>query len=223
MPPIEEMREEKLAELSQRLCVVVDGGATIIYVSKGFEEAFGYDSADLLGTRPPFPWWPSESAKLFTRLFQVRLEAAPELLDDVEFTFVAADGTRTQTMARCEQIVAGTGRLLALTYEPDLDVPTSRRFERIVDRLDRAVDAIDSREAPDRSMSEEPDTPTLSTRQREVLRLLVQGFPPADIASRLSISEHTARNHTKAIFRKLDVHSQLELIRVYGPTRLNER
>jgi DNA-binding CsgD family transcriptional regulator len=32
------------------------------------------------------------------------------------------------------------------------------------------------------------------------------------IAERLKVSEHTVRNHLKAVYRKLDVHSQVELL-----------
>jgi two-component system probable response regulator PhcQ len=53
---------------------------------------------------------------------------------------------------------------------------------------------------------------TLSLREREVLDLLAQGHRVSQIAKSLFISGHTVRNHLKAIFRKLDVHSQVEII-----------
>jgi len=52
----------------------------------------------------------------------------------------------------------------------------------------------------------------LSERQREVLDLLVQGEAATSIAARLNLSLHTVRNHVKAVFRCLGVHSQAELI-----------
>lgn len=52
----------------------------------------------------------------------------------------------------------------------------------------------------------------LSRREKEILRLLVTGRRPQDIATTLFISVHTARNHIKAIYQKLGVHSQGELI-----------
>lgn len=52
----------------------------------------------------------------------------------------------------------------------------------------------------------------LSKREKEILRLLVAGRRPQDIAGTLFISVHTARNHIKAIYQKLGVHSQGELI-----------
>ena len=53
---------------------------------------------------------------------------------------------------------------------------------------------------------------SLSRRETEVLRLLLQNRRPATIAKELSRSIHTVRNQLKAIFRKLNVHSQEELL-----------
>ncbi len=54
----------------------------------------------------------------------------------------------------------------------------------------------------------------LSVREREVMTQLADGYRVSEIATRLFISPHTVRNHLKALFRKLDVHSQDELIRL---------
>ncbi len=51
----------------------------------------------------------------------------------------------------------------------------------------------------------------LSPRQREVAQAIVAGERIAELAGRLHVSEHTVRNHLKAIFRRLGVSSQLEL------------
>jgi DNA-binding NarL/FixJ family response regulator len=55
----------------------------------------------------------------------------------------------------------------------------------------------------------------LTAREQRVLDLLLQGFRIAHIADTLHLSRHTVRNHLKAIFGKLDVHSQAELISTY--------
>ena len=58
---------------------------------------------------------------------------------------------------------------------------------------------------------------SLSRRETEVLRLLLRNRRPATIAKELSRSVHTVRNQLKAIFRKLNVHSQEELLARLGP------
>jgi DNA-binding NarL/FixJ family response regulator len=52
--------------------------------------------------------------------------------------------------------------------------------------------------------------PMLSERERDVLRLLALGLPNAGIATRLSLSEKTVRNHVSNIIAKLGVGSRYE-------------
>ena len=52
----------------------------------------------------------------------------------------------------------------------------------------------------------------LSERQAEIVRRGVRGERAATIARDLFVSESTVRNHLSAIYRKVGVHSQSELI-----------
>ena len=52
----------------------------------------------------------------------------------------------------------------------------------------------------------------LTPREREIVSALSTGQRVGAIAERLGVSEHTVRNHLKAVYRKLDVHSQVELL-----------
>lgn len=52
----------------------------------------------------------------------------------------------------------------------------------------------------------------LTPREREVVRLLRANRRTDMIASSLGLSRHTVRNHLKAVFRKLGVHSQSQLL-----------
>ena len=53
---------------------------------------------------------------------------------------------------------------------------------------------------------------TLSAREQEVLAGLLDNRRVSAIADALCISQHTVRNHLKAIFKKLGVRSQPQLI-----------
>ncbi len=53
---------------------------------------------------------------------------------------------------------------------------------------------------------------SLSSREREILLLLIQGTGTKDIAKRLDISIHTVYSHLKTIFFKYGVSSRIELI-----------
>ena len=56
----------------------------------------------------------------------------------------------------------------------------------------------------------------LSPRETEVAALVLRGNTVPAIARKLFISENTVRGHTKAIYRKLGVHSKQELIDLLG-------
>ncbi len=52
----------------------------------------------------------------------------------------------------------------------------------------------------------------LSIREREVALLLCDGLKNDQVASRLSISPYTVRNHVRSIYSKLGIASQSELV-----------
>jgi DNA-binding NarL/FixJ family response regulator len=53
----------------------------------------------------------------------------------------------------------------------------------------------------------------VTPREREIIHGLLRGRRVSAVADVLGISVHTARNHLRSIFRKLDLHSQDELVR----------
>ena len=55
-----------------------------------------------------------------------------------------------------------------------------------------------------------------SPREREVVALVLRGNNVPAIARKLYISENTARDHMKSIYRKADVHSRQELIDLFA-------
>lgn len=64
---------------------------------------------------------------------------------------------------------------------------------------------------------DDPALDSLSARERQILVLLMQSLRVPAIAERLFIAQSTVRNHLKAIYRKLGVSSQRELVdRVNG-------
>jgi DNA-binding NarL/FixJ family response regulator len=57
------------------------------------------------------------------------------------------------------------------------------------------------------------DLDQLTTREREVLRLLARGYAYKEIASHLSISPKTVESHASAVLRKLQLSNRRELSR----------
>jgi DNA-binding NarL/FixJ family response regulator len=75
-----------------------------------------------------------------------------------------------------------------------------------------------------RETLEPKDLDSISPRELEVLQHLLAGQRVSQIAELLHISTHTVRNHLKALFQKLDVHSQAELVsKCHGTATLGDR
>lgn len=58
----------------------------------------------------------------------------------------------------------------------------------------------------------QPPSSGLTTRQRDVLRLLQQGLDNQTIAQRLGLSTKTVENHLTRLYRQLNVQSRLEAV-----------
>lgn len=58
----------------------------------------------------------------------------------------------------------------------------------------------------------------LSHRETEVLGYIGRGYSPAYIAKKLFLSDSTVRSHAKNIYRKIGVHSRIELLQLVDDT-----
>ncbi len=67
-----------------------------------------------------------------------------------------------------------------------------------------------------------PEVQRLTRREYEVLVRVLMGDDVPAIGTSLFISPHTVRNHLKAIYRKLDVRSRVELVVRFGPLQRTE-
>ena len=59
----------------------------------------------------------------------------------------------------------------------------------------------------------DPDTPRLTDRETEVLRLVAKGLSYKQIAGRLFLSHRTVQNHVQNTLRKLQLHNRVQLVR----------
>jgi len=68
--------------------------------------------------------------------------------------------------------------------------------------------------APSNIYPQIPNYDTLTNREKEVLDLLMKGYPSELIASTLFISNNTLKRHVQNIYNKFNVHSRAELFRL---------
>ena len=89
------------------------------------------------------------------------------------------------------------------------------RTDEVVDRLtafalEPPAPATGRNAATGRSGSTDGGTTELSSREREVLRLLAGGESNGQIAAALGLSINTVERHVSNIYRKIDVRSRAE-------------
>ncbi len=66
----------------------------------------------------------------------------------------------------------------------------------------------------------DPELDQLTTREREVLRLIAQGYTYKEIARELYISVKTVESHVSSVLRKLQLSSRHQLTRWATERRL---
>jgi DNA-binding NarL/FixJ family response regulator len=69
------------------------------------------------------------------------------------------------------------------------------------------------RRLSDTRRSADPQTPQLTDRETEVLRLVAKGLSYKQIAERLVLSHRTVQNHVQNTLRKLQMHNRVQLAR----------
>jgi DNA-binding NarL/FixJ family response regulator len=115
-----------------------------------------------------------------------------ELGDGLPIAFVS--GSRTESYDRVAGLLVGADDYIVKPYAPDELLTRVRNLVR-------------------RSRPLAPAVATgLTRREREVLRLLVEGLRSEEIARRLYISRKTVGTHIENILRKLGVRSQAQAI-----------
>ena len=69
------------------------------------------------------------------------------------------------------------------------------------------------RRLSDTPSTPDSDTPRLTERETEVLRLVAKGLSYKQIAERLFLSHRTVQNHVQNTLRKLQLHNRVQLVR----------
>jgi DNA-binding NarL/FixJ family response regulator len=104
--------------------------------------------------------------------------------------YVLKDSSADDLVRAVREVVAGRRYLSAPLSERAIEVYMQKAQETTVDPYEK-----------------------LTNREREVLHLVAEGHSSTEIAERLSISSRTVETHRANMMRKLDLHSQTDLIR----------
>ncbi len=78
---------------------------------------------------------------------------------------------------------------------------------RLLQRFDQAPDRVSQRSQPE-------GVDRLSAREKEVLRMVANGYTSTEIGTRLLISTMTVNTHVRNIYRKLQVRTRAQAVRL---------
>lgn len=193
-----------------------------LYSNAAFSRLVGYSAQDLCAKGPPFPFWPSAEAHESQALLErVVSEGHAGGQDALVLGLLDTHGRRATALFHWAELYGASGEPLACYFVLGVTEPETSALEKLLSQLEPYEEQLRmlsnqlsgwnrrSTPAPEHPLSGVGD---LSVRESEVLRTFVDGADVRATANALNISHHTVRNHLKAIFRKLGVHSQRELL-----------
>ena len=196
-----------------------DGLENLLSVQKDFEVSGTADSAakaveQLRAKRPDIVllgWSPGSppSQRLFSAIQEGKLESRVIVLtnEDSKEDFV-------------EAVRQGCCGIVAKQTSTELLLKSIRKVhagEYWMDRMTtadiirRLAKKRPAANAPSSRLGVRDQSTALSTREREIVILVAQGFKNKEMAERMFISEQTVKNHLHNIFDKLGVSDRLEL------------
>ena len=137
---------------------------------------------------------------------------APDVLDAVKAGasgYLLKSATAAELRAAARQGVDGEP-----VVSPTLAAMVLGEFRRVASGAGPGVASGRDAGAVDRGGAGADDPSRLTERETEVLRHVAKGYPYREVAEELVISVRTVQNHVQSIFRKLQVNSRYELMRL---------
>ncbi len=116
----------------------------------------------------------------------------------------------------------GTAGVVLKQTATDLLIKSIRKVHEGEIWLDSRMTTAVMKEFSQPAPAAEPAKAVLSTREREVVGLVCQGFRNKEIGQKMFISEQTVKNHLHNIFDKLGVSDRLELALLAIHKKLHE-
>lgn len=149
--------------------IVLGPDRRILEVSERMGEMVGWRPSELIGRRPPFPWWPPEEADRIHAMLRKALQGD---YGSQEFVFMRRDGERFPVLVENARLEAGDGTapsVLAFIRDISELVDARRRLQeahtvagliswewhRDRDRVVTAFNGLDPRVPPDAEMTRE--------------------------------------------------------------------
>jgi PAS domain S-box-containing protein len=219
--------EDLVAEIPERLVALdieaasltvgtLDSQWRVAQLSTDAERLLGRPPSDLIGASIVDLAHPDNTATLLVALAR----ATAEVNADARLRLRHRDGSWRNVTAILTMLPGGPAPRFAFVLsgaeEPGAETRPDRvdRLERLMRRIAAEVQAAGLLPAADGGIDllGLPGMSELSSRQWEVVLRIARAERVPTIAREMYLSQSTVRNHLAAIFRKVGVHSQQELI-----------
>lgn len=197
----------------------IDSDSRVIFWNPGAEDILGKPSEDVLGRR-------CHDVVAFRDLYGnrychddcsvVQMTRRNEPVHAYEATLPSSPG-KTKTVSVTILQIPGAKRdtftVLHVLQEIDEQGRLARALEQIgATRVGPECAAPSPAAAAEAILPKVASEPPLTNREREILRCIASGLQNKEVASKLTISLATVRNHVRNMLEKLGVHSKLEAV-----------
>ena len=198
-----------------------------VYSNPALDDLVGADACLPNATSEPPPYVSPDQRPKYVRL----LGGMASLLSvdgsgtvSTSLDLITPDRGRVRTRLTISAYTSvNRARFALCLFAPEPALASSGASVTVLDPSSIANGASHLRASDSASGDAMPELARLTRREREVLAMLLDGRRVASISRSMYLSEHTVRNHLKAIFRKLGTHSQTELLDRFRPSVWNER
>jgi DNA-binding CsgD family transcriptional regulator len=202
--------------------LVLNAAGHRVYSNATLDDLIGSDACLPLGTPAPPGYVPVDQQEKFIRMLEgmsslLAADGSGTASTWLELTTVARGRIRARLKISAFTSTGG-GRFAVWLLKPESAVPHASAGAPSEGRGVPIVSEMGYQDPDPSSPAIAPGwAEALTKREEDVLLLLLDGRRVSSIARSLYLSEHTVRNHLKAIFRKLGAHSQTELLDRFRP------
>lgn len=208
-----------------------------VYSNRTYDRLVGYDGSLMVGRWGPFPDWEATTEKAISAGMRAAWSAQRNGLAHPEPIVTAlqhVSGQRAPVDVHLDVVMDAKGnplvgvalvqpleRLPWLERRSGHDVARVRALEDVIHSIAVNLSKVGispvSQSSPSVQRQHPEELGNLSAREWQVFQQILAGRRVPSVAEELHLSQHTVRNHLKAIFRKLEVNSQAALVERYRP------
>jgi PAS domain S-box-containing protein len=195
---------------------VIDDDLRILFWNKTAEAILGFDREDVTGLfcyqlLHGFDEGRHLICRVRCQVAKLALRSKPVPNYDIHVTTKQGEERWLNMSVFTYRMVDTNGKKMIVHLFHDLD--QKKVDEKLMTHLIEVINRYQG--LPHKGKPEIESLPgALTPREREILTLLAKGYSTLDIASLLSISVNTVRNHIQHILQKLQVHTRLEAVAI---------